>query len=87
MITVLQISEEVRSILRTNGRLEVDAAQLSSETDLFAAGMTSHANVNVLLALEDSFGIEFPEELVDRRTFRSLATISEAVAGLLTDPV
>lgn len=87
MITVLEISEEVRSILRVNGGLETDATQLASETDLFAAGMTSHANVNVLLALEDSFGIEFPEELVDRRTFRSVGTISEAVADLLADPV
>ena len=37
-----------------------------TRADLYAAGMTSHASVNVMLALEDAFDIEFPDELLTK---------------------
>jgi len=36
-------------------------------------------SVNVMLALEAALSIEFPDELLNRRVFRSIATIREAL--------
>ena len=37
-----------------------DAMVLAEDADLYQAGMTSHASVNVMLALEGEFDVEFP---------------------------
>ena len=44
--------------------------------------MTSHASVNVMLALEDAFDIEFPDALLTKHTFCTVATIRDAVSTL-----
>lgn len=76
-------TEDIRDLLRDSGWLTVDAAGLSEEDDLYAAGLTSHGSVNLMLALEERFGIEFPEHLLRRRTFESIGAIRGAVASLL----
>ena len=46
--------------------------------------MTSHANcVNVMLALEDAFDIEFPDRMLKRSVFESISSIREALSELL----
>jgi acyl carrier protein len=65
--------------LSEHGRLQVDPATLEDATDLFAVGMTSHASVNVMLALEDAFDIEFPETMLKKSTFESIAAIRTSV--------
>jgi acyl carrier protein len=47
--------------------------------------MTSHATLNVMLAIEDRFGFVFPEEMQQRSTFQSLAAICSAVHTLLVE--
>lgn len=74
---------DIRTILADSGGLATDAAALSDEDDLYAAGLTSHGSVNLMLALEERYGVEFPEHLLRRRTFESIAAIRAAVAGLL----
>ena len=68
--------ERVRQIIREHGRLPADLDKLDDEADLYQAGMTSHASVNVMLALEDTFDVEFPDELLKRSVFESVASIS-----------
>ncbi len=41
--------------------------------------MTSHASVNVMLALEDAFDIEFAESMLKKSTFESIAAIRASV--------
>lgn len=48
----------VRDLLKRHGRLAVDIAELKRTDDLYGAGLTSHASVDMMLALEDDFGIE-----------------------------
>lgn len=74
---------DVRALLAACGGLATDASALSEEDDLYAAGLTSHGSVNLMLALEERYGVEFPEHLLRRRTFESIAAIRSAVAGLL----
>ena len=44
--------------------------------------MTSHASVNVMLALEGEFDIEFPDRMLKRSVFDSISSISAAVGEL-----
>ncbi len=81
------MNEEIRRIVGTHGRLASDVSTLSDDDDLFRAGMTSHANVNVMIALEETFDIEFPEEMLRRSTFESITAIRQAVSTLLAEQV
>ena len=47
--------------------------------------MTSHASVNVMLALEDAFDVEFPDGMLKRSVFESVAAISDALEQLQTE--
>ena len=76
------MEQEIRAIVRDHARLSVDVAQLDNEASLYQAGLTSHAGVNLMLALEDHFGIEFPERMLRRRTFENIASIMNALAEL-----
>lgn len=76
------VTDEIRSIIASQGRLSVDAGTLAEEADLYAAGMTSHASVNVMLALEDTFDLEFPDHLLKRSSFESIASIATIVGSL-----
>ena len=45
-------------------------------------GMTSHASVNVMLALEGEFDIEFPDHMLKRSVFESIAAMRAAIDEL-----
>lgn len=75
--------ESVRRVVAEHGNLPVDIASLGDEDDLYAAGLTSHAVVNVMLALEDELDVELPEALLRKSTFRSVAALCEAFSGLV----
>lgn len=72
----------VRAVLAQHARLSGDATTMDAQADLYQAGMTSHASVNVMLALEDAFDVEFPDSLLRRDTFRSVASILGALETL-----
>jgi len=72
----------IRQVLLQHGRLTQDAHALADEADLYQAGMSSHASVNVMLALEAAFDIEFPDHLLTRSVFASIAAIRSALAEL-----
>jgi acyl carrier protein len=74
--------EQVRRVIGEHARLPVDVASLNDDDDLFAAGMTSHASVNLMLALEDSFDLEFPDHMLKRSVFESVSAISSAIDEL-----
>ena len=76
------MSDEIRRIIRTHGRLPVDVDELPEDADLFQSGMTSHASVNVMLALEDAFDLEFPDHMLKRSVFESIASIRAALDEL-----
>lgn len=71
--------DRIRQIIRSHGKLPVGPDALSDSADLYQAGLTSHASVNVMLALEDEFDVEFPESMLLRRTFESVDAIAIAL--------
>lgn len=79
------MNDKIRQAIRDHARLPVDVATLSDDADLYTAGMTSHASVNVMLALEDAFDIEFPDRMLKRSVFQSIAAISDALTELQSE--
>jgi acyl carrier protein len=73
----------IRHLVGQHGKLTTDASGIGVDQSLYAAGLTSHASVNVMLAIEDEFDIEFPERLLKRVTFETIGNLSEALDGLL----
>jgi acyl carrier protein len=78
-------TEHIRQVVAEHGRLSIDVVRLSDDDDLYRAGLTSHASVNLMLALEDAFDLEFPERFLRRGTFESVAAIRDAVEELVRD--
>ncbi len=76
------LTDRIRRILKEHGRLSADPLALQPRADLYEAGMTSHASVNVMLALEGEFDIEFPDQMLKRSMFESIASIQRAVEEL-----
>lgn len=77
-----ELQIKIRELIEEHARLTCEVANLSIDDDLYSAGLTSHANVQVMLALENAFDIEFPDEMLRPEIFESIASISEAVATL-----
>jgi len=76
--------DKIRNILKEHGRLNKDATTLDPNADLYQAGMTSHASVNVMLALEGEFEVEFPDHMLKRSVFESIAAILLAIQQLVS---
>jgi len=76
------IAERIRAVIQEHGHLPVDISTLDDETDLFQAGMTSHASVNLMLGLESAFDVEFPDAMLKRSVFQSVSAIRAALAQL-----
>ena len=74
--------ESIREIVSVHGRLLVDVDAVDDDANLYEAGMTSHASVNLMLALEDRFDVEFPDEMLTRSAFQSIASIRSSLASL-----
>jgi acyl carrier protein len=81
------VTEEIRKIIAEHARLSMDVATLAADADLYEAGMTSHASVNVMLALEDHFDIEFPDRMLKRSVFESIVAIEAALVELQAEAV
>jgi len=69
----------IREILAAYGRLNRPAAEIALDADLFAVGLDSQAVVNVMLAIEERFDFEFPENRLNRAAFTTLRSIAEVV--------
>lgn len=81
-MTTNTLVPRIRQVLKEHARLSSEAGALKEDDDLYEAGMTSHASVNVMLALEGEFDVEFPDHMLTRGIFSSIASIHAAIAEL-----
>ena len=77
------MQDQIRDVLAAHGRMAIDPREVDEQADLYELGMTSHASVDVMLALEDAFDIEFPDEVLKKSTFASVHNIAQVVEGLV----
>jgi acyl carrier protein len=70
------MNAEIRRLIAEHAGLAVDVETLADDASLYQAGMTSHATVNLMLALEAAFDIEFPDSMLNRSVFETITAIS-----------
>jgi len=75
----LPIDDELRQIVRNEGKVTIPAALIGRDDDLYKLGVSSLATVNVMLAIEARFDIEIPDEALTRETFRTIGALADLV--------
>jgi acyl carrier protein len=75
-------TEQIRSLIAAHARLPIDVGGLDEHSDLYEAGLTSLSTVNLMLALEEAFDVEFPDRMLGRKTFASIRSLADAIAEL-----
>jgi acyl carrier protein len=73
------MKDQIRQVIREHAHLSVDVDAIGDDADLYQAGMTSHASVNVMIALEDTFDVEFLDSMLKRSVFESVNSIAGAL--------
>jgi D-alanine--poly(phosphoribitol) ligase subunit 2 len=79
----LNIAQDIREILAANEAFAGKADQLTEDDSLFDLGLDSFGSVQLMLALEERFNIEFPDDLLNRKSFSTIRAIREAVSSLV----
>jgi acyl carrier protein len=77
------MNSTIRELVKKHAGLPVDVDGLADNADLYAAGLSSFASVQLMLALEENFDIEFPDSLLNRKSFQSLEAIERSLASIL----
>lgn len=75
---------EIRTILDEFAKLAVPAATLKNDDNLYTSGLSSFASVQVMLALEEKFDVEFDDAMLNRKTFSTIAAMASAIRQLQT---
>jgi acyl carrier protein len=74
-------------VIADYAELAVDVSTLTDADDLYESGMTSHASLEVMLALENEFDVEFPDRLFHRGVFQSVSSLKAAIGELTSSAV
>jgi acyl carrier protein len=77
------LKDRIRNIVKDNVRFGVPVSALEDSTPLYQAGMTSYASVQLMLALENEFSLEFPDVMLSREVFESIDSIANAIEMVL----
>jgi acyl carrier protein len=78
----VDLQSSVRTLIAENSGVEL-LDSISNTDDLFAAGLQSLDCVRILVAVEDEFDIELPNDIIERKLFCTVENLSQAVAGLV----
>jgi len=66
----------IREIIDAKGHLPVAARTVDPNANLYEAGLSPFAAIQVMLALEAACGVEFPKQTLCQRSFSSLNSIA-----------
>jgi acyl carrier protein len=77
------MNETIRGVLTRLGGLPVAVDGIANDADLYAAGLSSFASVQLMLGLEEEFDMEFPDNLLNRKSFASINAIEQTVGMIL----
>lgn len=79
------MKQTIRTLLAKHGNFPVAIETVADGADLYDAGLSSFASVQVMLAIEEEFDIEFPEHLLNRKSFSSIDAIAAALSEIVED--
>lgn len=78
--------ETIRKIVHSIDELAASAAALDNTSSLYDAGLSSYGTVELMMALETAFGVEFPDRLLTRATFETISSLVAVVTTLREVP-
>ena len=73
------VRDQVRDLLARWARLSKPANRIGGSEDLFRLGLDSQSVISLMLALEERFQMEFPEDSLTRASFATLDAIVQVV--------
>lgn len=76
------LPEDIRDTLKSVAALTEVVDSLGEDDNLFDKGLDSFGSVQLMLALEERYNIEFPDNLLNRRSFSTIRIIVETVSKL-----
>ncbi|CAA2136492.1 MULTISPECIES: acyl carrier protein [Methylobacterium] len=76
------LPEDIRDTLKSVAALTEVVDSLGEDDNLFDRGLDSFGSVQLMLALEERYNIEFPDNLLNRRSFSTIRIIVETVSKL-----
>ena len=79
-----RVRENLWRILRTHLRFE-DDEEIPMDVRLEELGLDSMGAINVLLDIEDTFDVSFPDELLTEETFRTASSLRDAILQLTAE--
>ncbi len=79
---IAEVEATLRQILQDHGKLSVPTLKIGTADDLYALGLSSLATVSLMLAIEASFDLEIPDEMLTRDNFRTLTALGALVHRL-----
>lgn len=82
--TSTELTVQIRQLIDENSGIELSDS-IGNEDDLFAHGLQSLDCVRILVAVEDEFEIELPNEKIERSIFSTVANLATTVAETLSE--
>ena len=79
----MNMTHDIREVLAANEAFAGKVDQLAEDDSLFDRGLDSFGSVQLMLALEERFNVEFPDSLLNRKSFATIRAIREAVSTLV----
>lgn len=78
------VPERFMDIVKRNSRTP-DAVEFDPDATMASLGLESLALVNLLMSIEEEYGIEFPQELVRPSVFATPGTLWGSLRGFLAE--
>ena len=81
----MSIEHRIKQVIIRMLSLEVDAEEIDDEDELFGGGLgiNSMATIEIIVGLEEEFGIEVPDEDLRVELFDSVQTMADYVRAVL----
>ncbi len=76
------VIKTIRRLVEEKAKLWTSAEELTLNSDLYRAGMKPFAAIQLMLALEEAFQIEFPTRMLNRQSMSSLEAIRSCIEKL-----
>lgn len=70
------MNDRICDVIAATAKLTVPTAGIGDTDSLHALGLTPLTTVSLMLALEDAFDVEFPDNLLSAQIFSSVASIA-----------
>lgn len=74
--------EQFEAVLRRSLRLLADQDPLPADMSLSAAGLDSMTTIDMMMTLEDTYGVTFPDAALTARTFATPLSLWEVLSTL-----